>query len=226
MRNRVAALAAGLTLLASAQAAPVTFDLDGALGDAGLFANNSWDFATFTGSVTFDSTPTGFTSGVASFNTLQSWFITFTAIDGSTVVFDSDGEALDSGSFYVEGGVVDQVGLVIFEDIDDPATATSERRQFQMNFSNPGMPGGPLINTFDLLVASDPNFGAPGKLASGLLQFTTSQVPSVFARGSMTGAPSSEVPVPAALPLAAAGFGAMFGLSRRRRAEKRASGGR
>ena len=198
MKTILAAACAALTLgLSQAHAALVQFTLDGTLGQTGLAVSADFRGASLSGTFTLDTEALVASAGNDRTFAIVGFDVTMTAADGSqTFLFASDGEANDSGTFGLANSA-DRVVVAIFEDIDDPDTVAVERRLIQLNFNlDPDV----IILDFAALIANDPDFGRAANLDLGLLQFSTSQVPSPFATASVA-AVGDAVPIPAAATL-------------------------
>ncbi|MEO1657441.1 MAG: VPLPA-CTERM sorting domain-containing protein [Pseudomonadota bacterium] len=204
-------------LLGSAQAAPVSFTINGELGANPARINSTFDGASFSGSLSFDDEALlpGSTDGDRSY-ALTDWSIDVTATSGEMLSITQDGEPLDSGSATVNVFGNGLIAFDIFEDIDNPATRAEERRFFQIRFEHP-QPGTPFTPLTDL--ANSPTLSADAAFIAGLLQFSTSQVstPIVSATISGSSVPMDPVPLPAGLPLMISGLGALVTIRRRRR---------
>jgi hypothetical protein len=198
---------AAATLLASSalQAATIqNFQIQGQFDTTGLSIHNSYDNTFFSGAFSFD-----LDNRVASSNPfyeLSSWNISLEA--GG--VLASTGEAFDSGRLTLDR-INDRIQIVFGEDIDNPATATEERRTLQVYFDAPFdlLPS----STFEDVLAADANFGSAANFQFGSIQFSTSQFPQGIGTATVT---TSAVPIPAAAWLFGSGLLGLISVARRR----------
>lgn len=224
MKRCISSFLFTVAMAVPAFSAPVAFNISGSLSDEGLTLNDAFDNAVFQGTVVVDTISVKANISSAITYNLLSYYVVVTPVGAApSFSFLGDGEAGegDSGASVQKNDGI--LFFVLYENIDDPATAAIERRQLQLSFN--GNTTAP-VSSLAGLIAAAPDVGS--NFDAGLLQVSTSQLPTAVEDAEATvlerdTPPISPVPVPASVGLLVAGligFGSVgFG---RRRTSKRA----